>query len=219
MLSHLRLLALGAIILIGTSGCGATSGADNVEPKKDIEAVKDYLAKNYPGKKWQAGPTMIESADISKAYGKRRFFAVVSTSPLPPGANLPDLIAAYQKRVKEYQKEFISLTMSIDDKGTLSTLGKVDDYNRGLMKVASKEDAKTAAAAILSIYPSEGLGSVGKIAAADLTVNETKEGWTCQATKAPQYHVEVVFDAAGTCTRVSKRSLLPPPPSARPAAP
>jgi hypothetical protein len=202
--------------LLTVSGCSAAeAGADQGEPKKDIEAVKQYLAKNYAGKKWQSGPTAMDSDEIRKAYGKRRFYAVVSKPPLPPGARLPELIAAYQKQLKEY-KDFISLTVSIDDKGTIATLGQPADYNNGLMKVASKDDARSAAAAILSLHPSEGLGTIGKIAAADLTANETDKGWTCQGTKLSQYHVEVVFDKAGKCTQITKRSLLPPPPSALP---
>lgn len=204
-------MGLGMAVLFAASGCGA-AGADQTDPKKDVEAVKEYLTKNYAGKKWQTGPTALDSDEVRKAYGKRRFYSVVSTPPLPPGAILPELIAAHQKRMEEY-KNFISLTVSIDDKGTIAALGKPGAYNAGLMKVANNDDARSAAAAILAIHPSEGLGVVGAVRAAELTVTETEKGWTCQATKPMQYHVEVVFDASGKCTQITKRSTLPPPPS------
>ncbi len=200
-----RMLSLTALV-IGLAA--AASAADDSQQTKDIEAFKSYLAKNFPGKKWHTGPTAIDGPELRAAYAKRRFYAVVSTRPLPPGANLKPLIDAYKKNLAEYEKECISVTVSMDEKNAIAPVEKVEDYNRGLMKIAGKDDARTAAAAILALAKSEGTVGVGIVPTAELTVTEAKEGWTVRAVRPMSYHVEVAFDAAGKCTNVVKKSLL-----------
>ena len=36
--------------------------------KQDLEAFKKYLADKHPGKKWQTGPTPLDSKELRKAY-------------------------------------------------------------------------------------------------------------------------------------------------------
>jgi hypothetical protein len=198
---------------------GLTLLAADTPPDKqtadDIAAVKTYLERNQAGKKWQGGPTRVDNAAVQAAYGKRRFYAVVSTPPLPPGAPLPDLIKHFQDQMADYQKNYISLTMAIGENGQITPLTRPEDYNVGLMKVASDDAAKKAAAAILSLYSGGGAG-LGAVPADQVRVTKTDRGWTCQATKPGVYAGNVSFDAEGKCTGVNKVSIRPLPPSAPP---
>jgi hypothetical protein len=127
--------------------------------------------------------TRIDSEEIRKAYKKQRFYYVFSSPPLPPGAPLPDLLEEYQRKLVEYQKQFISLTISIDEQGRITPYHKAEDYNLGLMKITTDEDAKIAAAAILSLYGSDRVGP-GSVAAKEVTLTRGEKGWSCSVLPA-----------------------------------
>jgi hypothetical protein len=185
--------------------------ANAKQTKMDLEALKDFLPKNYPKKKWQTGPTRLDTPELRQAYEKRRFYFVFSALPLPPGANIKSVQEAYQRRVLEFRATFISLTVSLDGQGKMVSLQKPDDYNAGLMKVASDEDAKVAAAAILTLASSDRV-SPGAVAAKDVVVKKNDKGWSCQASRKGAYHGSVTFDSDGKCTQVSKTYAGPFPP-------
>ncbi len=175
--------------------------------KEDLAAFKSYLEKKAAEKKWQTGPARIDSDEVRKSYEKRRFYYVFSAPPLPPGANTPEVQKAYQQRLEEFRKNYISLTVSIDDQGKIA----LADYNQGLMKIKTDEDAQTAAAAILSLHASERVGP-GPVAAKDVTVTKSEKGWSCRVVKRNAYQGSVTFDAAGKYTGVSKIYAGPLPP-------
>jgi len=83
------------VLLLGWAGLMLTSrvvGDDQPAPEKgdtrartkaDLDAVRVYLEKNYPGKTWDKGPERIESPEINAAYGKTD-----STSFSPPNLDM-----------------------------------------------------------------------------------------------------------------------------------
>jgi hypothetical protein len=213
MHSRLCLLAgAGVLVLaIGVSLAAADKKADAKQTKADVTAFKAYLAKNHPKKKWQTGPSRLDSAEIRKAYGQRRFYFVFSSPPLPPGAANPEILRRYQEQVQEFQKTAISLAVAIEDKDKFTPLSKPADFNQGLMKVKTDADAKTAAAAILSLYGS-GRVSPGIVAAKEVSVTKNDMGWSCRVVKKLAFQGTVTFDAKGKCTGVSKVFTGPLPP-------
>src|SRR5262249_49610316 len=130
------------------------------DTKKDVEAIKAYLAKNHPGKKWHEGPLPLDAPAVREAFGKRRFYAVVSNPPLPPGAFLPDLVERFKKQSEDFRKNYITVLVFVDAEGAITPIKTSTDYNAILNKVAGDQDAKTAAAAILTVQP---VGGVGKV--------------------------------------------------------
>jgi hypothetical protein len=72
--------------------------------------------------------------------------------------------------VEEIGKNYLSLTVRVDEKLHVSPLGKPESYNAGLMKVANDDDARTAAGAILSLHAS-GRNAPDVIEAKEVTVN------------------------------------------------
>jgi uncharacterized repeat protein (TIGR03806 family) len=184
---------------------------DATPVKKDLKAFHDYLDKSYPKKKWQVRPTQLDSAGLREAYPNRRFYYVFSSPPLPPGAANKELIEAYHNKMKEFQEHYIALAVSIDDKRTITRLGKPETYNEGLMRIKTDDDARTAAAAILSLHIASRAGP--RVVEAKLvTVKKNDKGWTCSVQIRNVVQGTVVFDAKGKCTSVSKSSLMPLPP-------
>jgi hypothetical protein len=199
------------MVAIGVSPAAPDRKADPKQTKADMTAFKAYLAKNHPKKKWQTGPLRLDSAEIRKAYGRRRFYFVFSSPPLPPGAANPEILRRYEEKVQEFQKNAISLTVAIEDKDKISPLSKPADFSPGLMKVKTDADAKTAAAAILSLYGS-GRVSPGIVAAKEVTVTKNDMGWSCRVVKKLAFQGTVTFDAKGKCVSVSKIFTGPLPP-------
>lgn len=180
--------------------------------KKDLDAFKKYLADKHPGKKWSAGPTALDSKELREAYPGKRFYFVHSAPPLPPGAPLKDLLERHRERMIDYQKNYISVTVEVsgDD---IKPLGRAPaDLGKGLMRVRSEDDAKVAAAAVLSIV-NDGRGGPGVVTAAEVKVaHEDKIGWTCQVDKPFAFQGIVKFTPRGGLEQVSKVSTAPLPP-------
>lgn len=196
-------------------GVGVTAVADPKPDAKqtetDLEAFRAYLKEHYREKKWQTGPTRIDSDEIRKAYPGQRFYFVFSAPPLPPGAPLPEVLKSYQKRMEEFRKDYLALTVRIDAAGKISALQKAADYNAGLMKVATDEDAKIAAAAVVALCGQDRVGP-GAVAANEVRVTKNEQGWTCTVSKPRTYQATAAFDPAGRCLRVSKHYAGPLPP-------
>jgi hypothetical protein len=169
--------------------------------KTDADAVKAYLAKHYRGKKWQQGPTRLDTPEIRKAYGKLRFYFVYSSPPEPPGAVNKEILAEYARRFDDYRNNYMSLTVRIEgDK--ITPVQDSGGFNHGLMKVQSEADVKTAAAAILSLYGSFRVGP-GPVSASAVKAARSGKGWSASV-KERFFQGSVSFDAAGKCTGVMK---------------
>ena len=199
----------GAVVVIALMlNCGiitntAGNNAQNEQIKADLIKLQNYMDEVKPGKKWQSGPTPMDSAEIRRAYSNARFYSVYSSPPLPPGAPLPELLKAYEEKMVEYKKQFVSLTIRIDAQDTMTPLYEAEDYNQGLMRVTTDEDARISAAAILSLYGSDRVGP-GIVRAKEVTVARSENGWTCSVFRENAFQGEVVFDRDGKCVSMTK---------------
>jgi hypothetical protein len=203
-------LAFSALALL-------TASAPDQDPSKDdLATFKQYLEKNHKGKKWQTGPARLDSKEIQKAYPDQRFYYVFSSPPLPPGAALPELIERHRRAMEEYTKDYISVTVAVDRDGVRPLTGKTGDLAKGLMAVKSEDDARTAAAAVLSVCPEGGRAvGPGVMPPEAVKVEKADKGWTCTARR--QFLTgTVTFDADGKLTGVRRQSMVPLPPSAPP---
>ena len=181
----------------------AGKNAQNEQIRADITRFRNYMEGIKPGKKWQSGPTPMDSAEIRRAYGNARFYSVYSSPPLPPGAPLPELLEEYELKMDEYQKQFISLTIRIDEQERMTPLYEAEDYNQGLMRVTTDDDARIGAAAILSLYGSDRVGP-GIVTAKEVTVTRSENGWLCSVFRENAFWGEVVFDKDGKCVSMKK---------------
>jgi hypothetical protein len=189
----------------------AGKNAQDEQTRADLAKFQSYLEENKPGKKWQTGPARMDSEEIRKAFGKARFYYVFSSPPLPPGAPLPELLEEHQLRMKEYQDKFISLTMRMDEEGRVTPLHEEEDYNLGMMRVTTDEDAKICAAAILSMYSSDDRVAPGIVAAKEVTVTRTENGWSCSVHREKAFQGEVLFDKDGKLVSATKTYTGPLP--------
>jgi hypothetical protein len=197
-----------AVVIALMLNCGiithtAGKNAQNEQIRADLTRFQSYMEEVKPGKKWQSGPTPMDSAEIRRAYSNARFYTVYSSPPMPPGAPLPELLAEYQQKLDVYKKQFISLTMRIDAQERMTPLYEAEDYNQGLMRVTTDEDARISAAAILSLYGSDRVGP-GIVNAKEVTVTRSDNGWKCSVFRENAFRGEVVFDKDGKCVSMSK---------------
>jgi hypothetical protein len=179
--------------------------AENQQPQTaaDLTRVRNYMEEIKPGKKWQTGPTLMDSEEIRRAYGKARFYSVYSSPPLPPGAPLPELLQEHKQKMEEHRKQFVSMTIRIDQLDTMAPLYQAEDYNQGMMRVTTDDYARICAAAILSLYYSDRVGP-GIVTAKEVTVTRTENGWTCSVFRENAFRGEVVFDKDGKCVSMRK---------------
>jgi hypothetical protein len=223
-------LGLLPAALFLSAGAMADPAADQ-QTKADVAAVKAYLEKTKPGKKWDLGPLRLDSPEIRTAYPQLRFYYVSSTVPGPlitGAAPPPQAVEAHKKASEERMKNFISVTVCIDAQSKVAAV----DLNTGLMPIKSDADARVAAAAVLSLLQ-ERDGPihvpVGPLAAANVKLVKNKEGWKCTIPLPPTKlgftgtwggEGEVRILASGQLSGVEKRvSLVAPyngpyPPSA-----
>jgi hypothetical protein len=169
----------------------------------DFTKFRNYMEEFKPGKKWQTGPAPMDSEEIRKAYEKLRFYYVFSSPPMPPGADLPELHEEYARKMEEHQKQFVSLTMKIDEQGRMTPIYKAEDYNLGLMRVTTDDDARICAAAILSLYCSDSVRPE-IVTAKEVAVTGSEKGWSCSVYRENAFRGEVVFDKDGKCVSMTK---------------
>jgi hypothetical protein len=189
-------------------GIATRTGAENAgnqqtQAAADLTRFRNYMEEVKPGKKWQTGPTPMDSEEIRRAYGKARFYSVYSSPPLPPGARLPELVEEYERKMVEYQKQFVSLTIRIDEQESMTSLYAAEDYNQGLMRITTDDDARICAAAILSLYGSDRVGP-GIVTAKEVTVTRSENGWSCNVFRENAFRGAVVFDKDGKCVSMTK---------------
>ena len=189
----------------------AGKNAQDAQTMADLAKFQSYLEENKPGKKWQTGPALMDSEEIRKAFEKARFYYVFSSPPMPPGAPLPELLDEYNQRVEEFQKQFISLTIKIDEQGKITPLHEEEDYNQGMMRVTTDEDAKICAAAILSMYSSDPRVGPGIVTAKEVAVTKTEKGWSCSVIRENAFQGTVLFDSDGKIVSATKTYMGPLP--------
>jgi hypothetical protein len=195
---------------IATRTDGKNAENQQTQIAADLTRFRNYIEEVKPGKKWQTGPTPMDSEEIRRAFGNARFYSVYSSPPMPPGARLPQLIAEHQRMMEEYQKQFISMTIRIDAQERITPLYEAEDYNQGLMRVATDDDARISAAAILSLYGSDRVGPE-IVAAKEVAVTRSENGWTCSVFRENAFRGEVVFDKEGKCVSMMKVYVGPLP--------
>jgi len=195
---------------IATRTDGKNAENQQTQTAADLTRFQNYMEEIKPGKKWQSGPTPMDSEEIRRAYGKARFYSVYSSPPLPPGAPLPELLKEYEQKMGEYQKEFVSLTVRIDEQESVASLYAAEDYNQGLMRVTTDEDARIAAAALLSVYCAERVGP-GIVSAKEVTVTRTENGWSCSVFRENAFRGAVDFDKDGKLVSMTKVYAGPMP--------
>lgn len=211
MFRQTRTLVLTLTVVLMPFLVAHAADDETARSKEGLEAFRVYLQKEYPGKKWQAGPTRLDSPALRLAYRGQRLYFVHSSQPLPPGANIKAIRDAYRLRVEDIRTNYVSLAVRIDEKGRVVPLLKPQDYDGGLSKVAGDEDARTAAAAILSLH---GCNHVARAAvdSKDVAVKKTDKGWSCSYRGKGPFRGTVTFDAEGKCTATSKSYAGPYPP-------
>ncbi|MBO0861362.1 MAG: hypothetical protein J2P21_23310 [Chloracidobacterium sp.] len=182
----------------------------NPQIAADLTRLQNYIQDIKPGKKWHSGPTPMDSEEIRLAYGKARFYSVYSSPPMPPGAHLPELVEEFERKMDEYRNQFVSMTIKIDETESMAPLSGAEDYNQGLMRVTTDDDARICAAAILSLYASDRVGP-GIVSAKEVTVTRTENGWSCSVFREKAFRGAVVFDKDGKCVSMTKVYAGPTP--------
>jgi hypothetical protein len=131
---------------------------------------------------------------------------------LPPGATWPDVIKRHKEAMAEYEKHSLRITVGIDKEQRADTFQTAQDFNNGLTPVKTDEDARIAAAAILSLIGNDQVHPQ-VINASEVRVTGTRFGWTCHVTQAKGIDGTVVFDPSGRCTSATKiLNYVPPVP-------
>ena len=195
---------------IATRTDGKNAENQQTQTAADLTRFQNYMEEIKPGKKWQSGPTPMDSEEIRRAYGKARFYSVYSSPPMPPGAPLAELLQEYELKMEAYRKEFVSLTVRIDEQESVASLYAAEDYNQGLMRVTTDEDARIAAAALLSVYCAERVGP-GIVSAKEVTVTRTENGWSCSVFRENAFRGAVDFDKDGKLVAMTKVYAGPMP--------
>jgi hypothetical protein len=197
-------LLIGALILGASTGAFSAGTASKTEASQgDMAAFHDHLVNNRLDIRWEGEPARLDSEEIRRAYGDRRFYFTFAVRPMPPGAALPELIAEYKQAMQVYQKHALRITVGIDNKGHAATFRTAQDFNVGLMPVKTDEDARIAAAAILSLIGNDNV-SPSVISSREVTVERTNAGWTCLVSRPRGFDGKVTFDPAGQCTSATK---------------
>jgi hypothetical protein len=193
------MLNFGIVTLTG----GKNAENQQTQTAADLTRFRNYMEEVKPGKKWHSGPTPMDSEEIRRAYSNARFYSVYSSPPLPPGAPLPELVEEFKRKLEEHNKQFISLTIKIDAQERMTPLNEAEDYNQGLMRVTTDDDARISAAAILSLYGSDSVGP-GIVTAKEVRVTRSENGWLCRVFRENAFWGEVVFDKDGKCVSMKK---------------
>ena len=204
----LRSTLLVVAMILG-AGTGSLFAAAASSPA-DLAVFHDHLVKNQLATHWDGTPTRIESEEIRRAYGDRRFYFTFKAPPFPPGADWPDLRERYRREMEEYQKHSLRITVGIDSKQHADTFRTAQDFNLGLMPVKTDDDARIAAAAILSLIGNDQV-CPAVISAREVSVTRTQSGWTCLASRTRDFDGKVTLDLNGHCTSATKNLNFEPP--------
>jgi hypothetical protein len=192
-------LAVGTLI-------GTAAGGDMAQ--RDAAAFRSYLAAHGLTNRWQGDPQPIDSPEIRTAYAGLRFYFTWQREPLPPGAPLPEGLAAYDAARNEYRKRSLRVTVGINTEHQVRVYRSAPDFNVGLMPVRNDEEAQIASAAIISLLNTRD-ASPAAVAARQIDVEHSSGNWICRLRGIPTLRGEVVFVASGRCVRAEKEPTTP----------
>jgi hypothetical protein len=191
------------------------------QARADSAAFRAFLKENKLADSWQKGdPIRMDTEAVRKAYSPYRAYYTFSSIPLGGGAFTKETQKAYQQAMEEYRKNSLSIAVLIND-GKVTALTKPADFNTGLLPIKTDEDARTAAAAIMSLQPA---GEIGPQRVEPKNVKVMKDkGWTCTCRLGGGIlgggEARVTFDDEGRCTSVTMPRLMLPRPPATPPRP
>ena len=208
----LSLSFLISLVIECCLGCKSSSGLEAQpiggipEPSRvhigegDIARFLRFLAQRHPGEAWKQGPERIESPELQEAYPGMKFYFVSSPQPMPRGARIaPSAASGVEPERKA--KPLLTLCVRFGPGDQVDELRKPEDYNLGLQSIHSDEDARTAAAAILSTL--DGIYfSPSPLAKSLIQVQKTPTGWTCRL-RTQTREGRVVFNQEGKCISIS----------------
>jgi hypothetical protein len=174
-------------------------------PANDAAAFRVFLRTQGLEGRWTGEPQRIDSDEIRSVYSGLRFYYTYAREPLPPGAPMPDLIAAYDKARAEYLNRSLRITVGIDDQRKVRAFRNAEDFNLELRPLRNSSDAAVAAAAILSLMNEPGCAP-RVIEARQIHVQQNAGAFVCQLHDLPGVRGEVDFSRSGKCVRVQKQS-------------
>jgi len=198
------------MIFGGAFAFGAGPASEAEMTRADEASFRDHLVKNQLHLKWDGAPMRLDSAEIRQAYGDRRFYFTFKAPPVPPGANWPAVIKRHKEAMAEYEKHSLRITVGIDKEQRTDRFQTAQDFNNGLIPVKTDEDARAAAAAILSLIGNDQVHPQ-VIHANEVRVTGTRFGWTCTVTQPRGIDGKVVFDPSGRCISATKNLNYVPP--------
>lgn len=177
----------------------------------DVAAFHAYLTDHGLSSRWSGDPTPIASEELRSAYLGMRFYYTFQPAPPPPGAPMPAVLEAHKRAMEEYNSHSLRLTIGIDSQGQVHPYRVAAEFNSGLRLVKSDDEARVAAAAILTLLGTERVGPRG-IPASDVTVTHNASGWSCHVSQQPKgIQGTVVFDLSGQCISADKALNYSPP--------
>ncbi len=205
---------------------------DAEQAAADGEAVLEYVKANELGETWHGQPTRLDTEEIRKAYPGYRVYHTFAAPPVRRfggAAPSPQEVERDRKAEAEYQKQSLRMAFLVKD-GKPTALTDAADYNTGLMPIKSDDDAKIAAAAILSLRPIRQFAvPPARVETGAVKISKTEKGWT--GTTVVKHDMQfrgswsgagtVAIDADGKVTAVAHSLTHAPykgplPPSAPP---
>jgi len=149
-----------------------------------------------------SGSVRLESRELTQAYPKSSFWVVASPRELPRGAKS----AGGGTPANPHP---VSVGVRISANQELIELRTPNDFKSGLIPIHSEDDARIAAAAILSTRDGYYFAP-SIIESSQIEVQHDAKGWICRF-KSPPREGRVVFSADGKCTDISMQYRGPFP--------
>lgn len=206
-----RQIYLRAMVAISVLAASVTALSASAITERDLATFRNFLSASGFADRWERPPQRLDSPEISRAYRDQRFYFTFEQPPQPPGAPMPELIAAYDEAWRKYKRNSLRITVAIGSDGNVRILSSPQDFNAGLMSIKSDEEATVAAAAIASLL-NEHDAMPARVLPNDIRVVKTGDGWTCRI--ETNVHATVSFDRDGKCITATKslaRPQLTPP--------
>ncbi len=178
------------------------------QTSRDTVSFLRHLADKHATQSWKDGPTRLDSPELRQAYPGFRFYFVSSPQPMPPGAR-PSASKSSRLEPGANPKPMLTLCVRFGPADQLDELRKTEDFNRGLMAIGTEDEARVAAAAILSTMDAFYLGPE-RFASSLIQVQKSATGWMCRL-KTNLKEGKVGFDAGGKCITATLRYSGPFP--------
>jgi hypothetical protein len=168
----------------------------------EVASVRAFLTQKHPGRRWDEGPTPIDSPAVRAVYPRLRFYRVSSHKPLPPGAYIKETVDAYQRESERVGREMLDAIVSIDNRGRVQAV----DWNRGRTTTGTSEPALRATTAAIA--------AIQGVSVAPAEVTFTRDQGMTYGTALAESHqlVQVGFDDHGRVVSVNAAYVGPMPP-------